>query len=214
MTSAADQIVDLYERHAHVWAEARKGPLFEKPWLDRFLALIPAGSQILDIGCGAAEPIARYIAGQGFAVTGIDSSPSLIEVCKSRLPDQTWICADMRTIDMGRKFPGLIAWNSFFHLKPDDQRAMFPIFRRHAAPGAALMFTSGRRHGDHIGSWQGEPLYHGGLDGDEYRTLLEENGFEVMAHVEQDPDCGHSTIWLARELSRSAPSARPGSNRS
>ena len=62
MSSAADQIVDLYERHAQVWAEARGGPLFEQAWLDRFLSLVPAGGEILDIGCGSGEPIAGYFA--------------------------------------------------------------------------------------------------------------------------------------------------------
>jgi hypothetical protein len=35
---------------------------------------------------------------------------------------------------------------------------MFPVFRIHAAPGAALLFSSGPRHGEAIGSYGGEPL--------------------------------------------------------
>jgi SAM-dependent methyltransferase len=198
VTSASERIIGLYEDNAAAWDKGRGGPFFEKPWLDRFLALIPAGGDILDIGCGGGQPIARYFIEQGFGVTGVDSSPSLVGICQVRFPAHTWVTADMRVLDLGRAFEGLIAWNSFFHLSPEDQRAMFPIFRRHAAPGAALMFTSGRSHGDNVGSWQGEPLYHGSLDGDEYRALLAENSFEIVAHAPEDPDCGHGTIWLAR----------------
>jgi hypothetical protein len=60
------------------------------------------------------------------------------------------------------------------------------------------MFTSGPSHGEAIGTYKGEPLYHGSLDGAEYRSLLHENGFEVVAHVGEDPACGHHTVWFAR----------------
>lgn len=104
----------------------------------------------------------------------------------------------MRTLSMGRVFDGLLAWNSFFHLAHADQRRMFPIFRKHAAPRAALMFTAGPSHGEAIGVLEGEPLYHASLDGSEYRALLDEQGFDVVAHAAEDPQCGHHTIWLAQ----------------
>ena len=105
---------------------------------------------------------------------------------------------NMRSLSLARHFNGLLAWDSFFHLGHDDQRRMFPIFRQHAAPRAALMFTSGPAHGEAIGNYQGEPLYHASLDPDEYRALLSANGFEVVAYVAEDPDCGRHTVWLAQ----------------
>ena len=99
---------------------------------------------------------------------------------------------------LGRRFNGILAWDSFFHLSPDDQRRMFPVFRIHAAPKAALMFTSGPAHGVAIGSFEGEPLYHASLDEAQYRALLAENGFAVVSHAVEDPTCGGHTIWLAQ----------------
>ena len=93
---------------------------------------------------------------------------------------------------------GILAWDSFFHLRRDDQRAMFATFRAHTAPGAALMFTSGPRDGEAIGTFHGEPLYHASLVPDEYRALLDRHGFEVVAHKAEDPGSGRHTIWLAR----------------
>lgn len=200
MTRESERIVELYERHADAW-EQRRGrpqPLMEKDWLDRFTALVPAGGAILDIGCGSAKPIAAHLIGQGFAVTGIDSSSSMIEMCQDRFPAQRWLVADMRRLALRASFGGIIAWDSFFHLSPEDQRPMFPVFRAHTAPGAPLLFTSGPRHGDAIGSFEGEPLYHGSLDPNEYRTLLEANDFAIVEHVVEDPACGGHTVWLAR----------------
>jgi SAM-dependent methyltransferase len=194
----ADRIVGLYRRHARAWTEDRGDTLTEGAWLDRFRALLPAGAAVLDIGCGSAGPIARHLIENGHAVTGVDSSPEMIAICKERFPLQDWRVADMRALSLGRAFDGLLAWDSFFHLRHEDQRRMFPVFRRHAAPGAALMFTSGPAHGVAMGAYRGEPLYHASLYGAEYRALLDENGFEVVAHAVEDPACGGHTVWLAR----------------
>jgi len=198
MHPSSAQIIDLYERHAQAFDGDRGRSLFERGWLDRFRALIAKGAPVLDIGCGSGEPIARYFIEHGHGVTGVDSAPSLIGLCQARFPEQNWIVADMRRLALGNQFAGIIAWDSFFHLTAEDQRAMFDVFRAHAAPGAALMFTSGPAHGEAIGSFRGEALYHASLDADEYTALLDAHGFEVVAHVAEDASCGGHTVWLAR----------------
>ena len=198
MTNPADRIIDLYQRHTQAWDEARSRNLFEGGWLDRFAALLPPGGSVLDIGCGSGEPIAHHLIENVYAVTGVDAAPAMIGLCRSRFPSGTWLVADMRKLALGHRFDGLLAWDSFFHLRPEDQRAMFPIFAAHAAPKAALMVTSGPSFGEAIGTFEGEPLYHGSLDPAEYRALLKAEGFEVVAHVAEDASCGGHTIWLAQ----------------
>lgn len=170
----------------------------EKAWLDRFGGMLRPGSTVLDIGCGSGDPMARYLADRGHLVTGVDSSPEMIALCRRNLPNASAEVVDMRSLKLGCKFDGLIAWDNLFHLTPRDQRLMFPILRDHAEPGAPLLFTSGPAFGEVIGNLEGEPLYHASLDDAEYHCLLEENGFDVVAHVEDDPDCGEHTVWLAR----------------
>jgi len=159
---------------------------------------VPHGGSILDIGCASGEPISRYVIEAGYEHSGVDSSPAMIGLCRGRFPNNDWIVADMRTLSLGRRFTGILAWDSFFHLSPDDQRNMFPIFREHAAPNAALMFTSGPHAGVAMGTYQSKPLYHASLAPDEYRALFDEYGFEVMSYVAEDPSCGQHTIWLVR----------------
>jgi SAM-dependent methyltransferase len=195
----AARIIDLYQRKASDWIESRaRTKLLEKPWLDHFGALLPPAGPILDLGCGSAEPMAAYLIGLGHPVVGVDSSPAMIDVCRKHFPGQEWIVADMRQLALQRQFSGILAWDSFFHLCHDHQREMFPVFREHAAPNAVLMFTSGPGHGEAIGSFGGEPLYHASLDPAEYRSLLDRNGFHVVSHVVEDPDCGGHTVWLAQ----------------
>ena len=122
----------------------------------------------------------------------------MITRCRTRFPDHDWRQADMRDLELGRVFDGLIAWDSFFHLPPVSQRRMFAVFARHARPGAPLLFTSGPRAGEAIGSWQGAPLYHASLDPQDYRTLFAASGFREVAHVAEDPQCGGHSVWLVQ----------------
>ena len=69
--------------------------------------------------------------------------------------------------------------------------------RAHAAPGALLLFTSGPEAGEPIGDLYGEPLYHASLDEAEYRQLLRESGFSVLAYAPEDPEAGGRTVWFA-----------------
>jgi hypothetical protein len=114
------------------------------------------------------------------------------------LPEGEWLIGDMRALDLGRRFDGILAWYSFFHLDFDDQRAMFARFSAHAAPGAPLLFASGPQHGEAIGEWQGEPLYHASLAPEEYCRLLKQHGFDLLSFQAGLPLTTGPSAWLAR----------------
>lgn len=199
MSDAAKLIIGHYERHALAWdADRRAAAWTDKSWVERFMGLLPAGAAVLDLGCGGGKPVAFAVAAHGFKVTGVDSSATMIALCGERMPDQRWVQADMRLLSLGQRFNGVLAWDSFFHLKPDDQRAMFPIFAAHAASGAILMFNGGFGLGEAIGSYRGDPLYHASLDAEEYESLLNETGFTLLEHSINDPAKGGRIVWIAR----------------
>jgi len=200
MTSPADRIIDLYSRRAQDWDADRGRGLEERPWLDRFLAHVPPDGTVLDLGCGSGEPVGRYLIENGRKLTGVDASPGAIDLCRARFPDHDWVVADMRALDLGRRFDGLIVWHSSFHLTREDQRALFVVLARHVTPGGVLMFTSGDEDDESIGQWRGEPLYHASLSTAEYRARLEDAGFEVIDHVVGDYTRGGVTVWLCRRL--------------
>ncbi len=104
----------------------------------------------------------------------------------------------MRGLDLGRRFAGILAWHSLFHLRPRDQEAMFAVFAAHAEPGAPLMFTSGLNRGVAMGEFQGERLYHASLDPDEYHGLLRGHGFKTVAHKAGQYEAGAAAVWLAQ----------------
>lgn len=196
----AQKIIQIYQKYGRDWTELRGDYLYEKAWLDRFLALLPAtDASVLDLGCGSGHPIAAYLIENGCQVTGIDRSEVMLEMARESFPEQTWIDADMRHFRFDQQFDGILAWDSFFHLTPDDQREMFAQFSAHAKRGAALMFTSGPSHCEAIGEMFGEPLYHASLDAEEYRALLAQYSFDVVKMVAEDAECTGHTVWLAKK---------------
>jgi len=196
-----DDVIPTYERVGQLWAKTRSRSLMEKAWLDRFLATAPRSTgkpRILDVGCGSGQPIGSYLMERGVTLTGVDATARMTGIYAKALPKAKVIKTDMRSMTLGEPFDGILAWNSFFHLSAEDQRMMFAVFAAHAAPRAALMFTSGHIAGEAIGSVADAPIYHASLAQEEYRALLKEQGFTVLHHIAEDPDCGQHTVWLAQ----------------
>jgi hypothetical protein len=105
----------------------------------------------------------------------------------------------MRRLDLIEQFDIVIAWDSFFHLKLDDQRAMFERFRKHMSPRGVLMFTSGVTEGEAVGGDMfGDLLYHASLDTAEYAQIFSRVGYDVVKHSVEDPHCGGRTVWIAQ----------------
>ena len=103
----------FYERHAHRFERERGKSLIERPYLDAVTSRLQPGAGVLDIGCGAGDPIARHFIEHGYDVTGVDGAPAMIALCRKRFPDATWTEMDMRTLSLGRRYDAIIAWDSF-----------------------------------------------------------------------------------------------------
>lgn len=194
-----DRVAEHYERHAHTFDAARSKDLVERGWLDRFLLGVPKGGRILDLGCGAGEPIARYLIDRDRQLTGIDISERMIALARTRFGRHRWICADMRDAEVEGSFHGVIAWDSIFHLRPEDQAAMVIKAAQWLEPDGALLFNTGSARDETIGCQFGEELYHASLAPAEYRALFAEHGLIEVAFAPHDQATGGRAIWLARK---------------
>lgn len=199
LIALAAQTQMIYNRHCARFDAERSKSLFERTWLARFCALLPAQGSILDVGCGAGQPIAQYFVKEGYCVTGVDFSEEMIALAQSRFPDHQWVISDMRTLTLDQQFDGLIGWHSFFHLTQSEQRATIPLLARHLKPKGAFMITVGPKSGEVTGRVAGEKVYHSSLSPAEYRQLLAQCGCDIIDFVFEDPGCGHASILLAQK---------------
>ncbi len=190
----------VYERNAARFDRERSKGLHERTWLDRFADGLPAGGRILDIGCGAGEPIAAYLASRGFRVTGVDVADAMLQIARTRWPGGDWRHADMRNLDLGERFDGIVGWNSFFHLTQTEQRRTLPRLAQHLLPGGALMLTVGPRAGEAVGRVGDEAVYHASLAPSEYEAVLTDLGLRVTHFVKEDASCDLQTVLLAKSV--------------
>lgn len=192
-------VTDIYEENAFFWKNERLRSSFsERKIMEWILDQLSAGNELLDLGCGSGYPIGEYFLKSDIKVTGIDLAPSMIEIAKTDYPNGQWTVDDMRSLNLKKRFNAIICWDSFFHLRIDEQIQMFPLFKNHLNPNGILVFTSGPERGEAIGDMNGNALFHASLDEAEYRALLKENSFEVERYLKEDKDYGGHTIWLCK----------------
>ncbi len=194
-------IINIYERQAHFWQEQRslrKDRFQELKYLESILVNLKPGDSLLDLGCGTGYPIADYFMRNKISVTGVDAASEMISIAKKSLPEATWIHKDMRGLKLSSQFQAIIAWDSFFHLTPEDQVKMFAVFKQHAQKDTLLLFTSGPEAGTAVGEINGEALYHASLSPSEYRRIFGEYKITEISFTPNDPDCGGHSVWLAK----------------
>ena len=83
-----------YDDIAHTYHEQRD-KFKNNELLTEFSSLLPPHGNVLDVGCGAGVPVARFLVDAGFNVTGVDVSSSMLDLARdhvrqhfSRLGDQ------------------------------------------------------------------------------------------------------------------------------
>ncbi|WP_299622424.1 class I SAM-dependent methyltransferase [uncultured Tateyamaria sp.] len=199
ISASPDQTRDVYERQAAAYDAKRSRALFEARWLARFSACLPTGARVLDLGCGAGEPIARWFIAEGFRVTGVDFAEPMLAIARARWPDGDWRHADMKQLDLAETYDGIIAWDSFFHLRPDEQRTCIAHMARHLEPGGSLLLTVGPKAGEASGTVGGEPVYHASLSPAEYVACLEQNGLRLTGFLAEDPETDKHSVLMARK---------------
>jgi SAM-dependent methyltransferase len=135
----------VYDLTADDYAEAFFDELDKKPFdrelLERFAALIPAGGQVCDLGCGPGH-LTAHLAGLGLDAFGVDFSPQMVEAARSRVPGCEFRVGDMRALDVAPgALGGIAAFYSIIHLEPDDLRRAFSSMHRALMGGGALLLA-------------------------------------------------------------------------
>lgn len=200
MRARPEDILATYEAVAGEWATTGGArTMCERPALAALVAGVDA-PRVLDLGCGTGLPLGRALLDIGAVLTGVDGAGAMIAAFRANLPQARAVQADMRGLDMGQIYDAVLAWDSVFHLSPEAQRAMVPVFARHVRTGGRVMFTSGPEAGERIGAVGGRAVYHASLSPAEYRALLAAHGLRVELFLPEAPQFNGRTLWLAQRV--------------
>jgi SAM-dependent methyltransferase len=173
------------------------------PWLDELLAKLPAGADVLDLGCGCGVPVARTLTSAGHHVTGVDVSDVQIERARALVPDATFIRADAVDLDLPPAgFDAVVCLYAIIHIPLADQPDLIRRIASWLRPGGWLLATTG--HDEWTGTedhWLGgpAPMWWSHADAATYRSWIEQAGLVVTAqdHVPEGTS-GHALFWARR----------------
>lgn len=130
----SDDTIRVYDEKAADYA--RMVDTLKDPALEQFMADLPAGAALLDLGCGPGNA-AAVMAAAGFAVTAVDASAEMVRLA-SAVEGITVRQARFDEIDDVDAYDGIWASFSLLHAPKADFPAHLAALKRALRPGGLL----------------------------------------------------------------------------
>jgi len=194
-----DRVADRYEAlEREEWPRLRR--------LHELLALLPEGSEVLDVGCGNGRPALATIA-ERHRATGIDVSAVQAARARLNVPAATVFHGDvLATMFAESSFDAIVSFYAVEHVPRLCHATLFSRFYAWLRPRGLLLFTiEARATHDTVGEWLGEPMFFSQFSLQETLELVRTAGFEVVSSELEAQLEGDAEIEYAWILGR-----RPG----
>lgn len=167
-------------------------------YIDRFLSLLSSESKhhtVLDIGCGTGIPLTKYLISNGAEVTGLDISIEMLKKAKKKMPNENFIRADITKFESNKKYDGILAWDSLFHIPIKKQEKTIKEIIGLLKKKGIFLFTIGGEHGELVSEMFGQQFYYSSLSNSQYEDILVEENCQIIVNELDDPRSkGHRVI--------------------
>lgn len=193
---------EIYNGFADTY-EANRGVFDISEILDAFYSLLETErGSLLDLGCGAGEPVARYFVDNNWLVTGVDFSERMLELAAKYVPEMRTIKSDITKSEFApNQFDAITATYSLFHIPASTHVELFKNLHRWLKPKGSVLFTyateeyTGSKVFDGYKTFMDRALYYSHKDPKELYTDLEEIGFSVESTKYQSIG-GETFLWV------------------
>jgi SAM-dependent methyltransferase len=150
-----EETLQFYRSNAQSYADWAKAPSTR---LRGFLALLPPGGSILELGCGAGNHSAVMLEA-GFQVRATDGSPEMAEIASRRLghPVETML---FHQLNAQEAYDGVWASACLLHVPRDELAGILSRIRRALKPSGVFYasFKIGEGDGrDNLGRYYNYP---------------------------------------------------------
>ena len=174
-------------------------------YLERLLELLPTASDVLELGCGAGEPVTRRLA-ERHRLVAVDVSARQLELAAHSAPQAQLMLADMLELAFAPdSFDAVVAFYSMTHIPREHHADLLARIVRWARPGGLVLLTMGAA--DNPGSvdddWLGAPMYFSHFDSATNRALVQRSGIRILSAdvVDEDArDAGARFLWVIGRL--------------
>ena len=166
---------------------ARRSPSIGSATVREWARTFTPGTAILDLGCGHGVPISRALIEEGFAIYGVDASPTLIAAFRERFPGSEAVCEPVEeSAFFGRSFDGVVAWGLMFLLTPETQSMLIRKVSRALNAGGTFLFTSPKQVCEWRDSLTGRASIS--LGAAAYRRILAAEGLALIGEQSDEGD--------------------------
>jgi SAM-dependent methyltransferase len=171
-------------------------------YLAQLLDLLPGGTEVLELGCGAGVPVTQALA-ESARVTGVDISAEQIALAERLVPDATFIQADLTELDFpAESFDAVVGFYTLIHIPRDEHAGLLGRIAGWLRPGGLFFATMGA--GDSPDGvepdWLGAPMFFSHYDAEKNQDLVRRAGLEILsAEVSEEDEDGElvAFLWLA-----------------
>jgi SAM-dependent methyltransferase len=168
-------------------------------YLEQLATRLVTGASVLELGCGAGVPITVHLADR-FDVVGVDLSETQLSLARERLPDTTFVPADMTTFTPDRRFDAVVAAYSITHVPRSAHSELFAQIASWLEPGGFFLASLGAAGcPDTVEEWLGVPMFFSSFDADENRRLLVRAGFDLLIDdvvTMREPEGPATFLWV------------------
>jgi cyclopropane fatty-acyl-phospholipid synthase-like methyltransferase len=149
-------------------------------FMDQVLQRLPAGADVLELGCGWGS--AAAILGDGRSYTGVDLSSAQLAIARERLPAATFVHADLTQLKLpAESLDAVVAFYVFNHVPRAEQAPTFERVFGWLRPGGRFMASLGAGQSDDEvqEDWLGVPMFFAGFEPDVNERALLATGFQL-----------------------------------
>ncbi|MFX1378642.1 MAG: class I SAM-dependent methyltransferase [Promethearchaeota archaeon] len=152
--------------------------------LRKFASLLPHNAHILDVGCGAGIPTAKFLVEKGIQVTGIDLSQTMLNLARENVPNAQFIKMDMNELEFKENtFNGIISVYTLFHVPKKNHFEIFKRFHKILKPGGILLMNTGILESEGTSIFFGVPMFWSNLNPKTTLDLVKSAGFSIISEA-------------------------------
>lgn len=144
----------------------------------KFIETLPAGANLLEIGCGAGHD-ALFFMDKGFNVVAHDGCAEFGEITKERTGLEVVIC-DFEELDFTAAFDAIWASAALLHVSSDKLDLVVSKLYRALRPGGMISASFKAKDEDIGKDWEdGLGRHFCGVDEERIRNVFSNSGFTV-----------------------------------
>jgi SAM-dependent methyltransferase len=174
-------------------------------WVEKLLARLEDGSNVLELGCGGGNPATKRIA-ERHRLLGVDISARQVERARERVPNAIFRRADATELELEpASLDAVVSLYMLGHVPRAGQAPLLASIASWLRDGGFLLVTMGTGGAeDEIEEdWLGAPMFLASFDEATNRQLLADAGFELIeAKVIPIEEPGHGLVSFMWVLAR------------